>query len=79
MKCFKITNILSFRDGLNFLSKAGWPSCTFISYEAVNWIMERVEGISHEQQAITFLQVNSCSISFHSEFVFYLEINFIFL
>lgn len=51
-------NIVYFRDGLNFLSKAGWPSCTFISSEAVNWIMERVEGMSVEQQAITFLQVN---------------------
>lgn len=44
------------QDGLNFLTKAGWPSCTFISFEAVSWIMEHVEGIVVEQQAITILQ-----------------------
>ncbi|XP_042899782.1 GATOR complex protein Iml1 isoform X2 [Parasteatoda tepidariorum] len=44
------------QDGLNFIAKAGWSNFTFISFEAVTWLIEHVEGIQLEQQAITMLQ-----------------------
>ncbi|XP_054714786.1 GATOR complex protein Iml1-like [Uloborus diversus] len=43
-------------DGLNFISKVGWPALTFISSEAVSWITTHVEGIFIEQRAIKLLQ-----------------------
>ncbi|KAG8178705.1 hypothetical protein JTE90_011631 [Oedothorax gibbosus] len=44
------------QDGLNFVSKVGWSNFTFISSEAVNWLIENVEGILVEQNAIKMLQ-----------------------
>ncbi|CAL1272426.1 unnamed protein product [Larinioides sclopetarius] len=44
------------QDGLNFISKVGWPTYTFISAEAVSWLIERIEGVLVEQQAIKILQ-----------------------
>ncbi len=32
------------------------PSFTFISYEAVDWLLEQVEGITTEQEAIDLMQ-----------------------
>ncbi len=44
--------------GLNFLeSKANdLPPLTFVSYEAVTWLLEHVEGITTELEAIEVMQ-----------------------
>ncbi|GFR17135.1 GATOR complex protein DEPDC5 [Trichonephila clavata] len=44
------------QDGLNFVSKVGWSNYTFISSEAVAWLMLHVESVLVEQQAIKILQ-----------------------
>lgn len=44
--------------GLSFLDSKpnGLPPYTFISLEAVSWVLEQVEGIATDQEAVELLQ-----------------------
>ncbi|PAA50322.1 hypothetical protein BOX15_Mlig018953g1 [Macrostomum lignano] len=41
--------------GLNFLPTHGFPSYTFVSAEAVAWVMDRVENVSSHESACFFM------------------------
>lgn len=51
--------------GVEFLSKyPSLPSYTFISYDAVQWMKNRVEGINSEMEAVNRLEVTiTCRFS----------------
>lgn len=44
--------------GLSFLESKpnGLPPYTFISAEALSWVLEQVEGVANDQEAIELLQ-----------------------
>jgi DEP domain-containing protein 5 len=47
----------SSHGGLNFLDKSNnLPSFTFVSYEAISWLLEHVDGISNEKEAVELMQ-----------------------
>ena len=43
--------------GMDFLGKSnGLPPYTFVSYESVAWVIEQIEGIKTDKEAIDLLQ-----------------------
>jgi hypothetical protein len=57
-------------SGVGFLTHhPSLPSYTFVSADAVNWLICHVEGVLHEEKAVTIMEVstspNCCFLSYH--------------
>jgi hypothetical protein len=48
-------------SGVGFLTHhPSLPSCTFVSADAVLWLIRHVEGVLHEEKAVDIMEVSVC-------------------
>ena len=56
---FSLIVNVGFRSGISFLSeKSGLPKHTFLSFEAVHWAIDNIEGIDSVKAACDYFEVN---------------------
>ena len=50
-------------SGVGFLTHhPSLPSCTFVSADAVLWLIRHVEGVPHEEKAVDIMEVSVCPV-----------------